>query len=42
MSCNISICKANKYMNNYDKIKESSFLIYDDANMDLQCVKSYL
>ena len=22
----------NKYMNNYDKNKESSYLVYDDAN----------
>ena len=33
----------NKYMKKYDKNKESSFLIYDDANNlnGWQCVKSY-
>ena len=34
----------NKYMKNYDKNKESTFIVYDDLIicMDLQCVKSYL
>ena len=33
----------NKYMKNYDKNKESFFLIYDDANNlnGWQCVKRY-
>ena len=33
MSCNIRYAKANnKYMKDYDKDEEESFLQYDDAN----------
>ena len=31
----------NKYMNNYDESKESSYIQYLDANMVRQCLTNY-